>query len=188
MKTHPFKQQFDSWLGCAVRRIANEIWLRSYITAKILKIKLKPKRNVSYFYLHFCSFLSPSYLPLFLSCLPKLDSVFLSVFTHSFPLLNCFWTHSTTLILPLDLPPKTLQTSYLLCYLFPPPSSFFYPRKTCPSIAAFPSSFTAHSPPTLFRLFLSCAKGNHPWKMFWPSIIAASRMFPISLTAEPRAC
>lgn len=145
-------------------------------------------KHVSYFYLHFCSFLYPSYLPLFLCCPRKLDSsspphgLHVLLPTPKLLLNTLHNTCSSSWSPPKDTPNLL---SPPLC--FPSTSSFFYPRKSCPSIAAFPASLQAHSPPTLFCLFLSCAKGNHPWKMFWPSIIAASRMFPPSLTAKPLA-
>ena len=53
--------------------------------------------------------------------------------------------------------------------------------------AAFsPSLLSDDSLPTrFFTQFSSCVKGNHPWKMFWPAVIAASHMLPISMTPEP---
>ena len=70
----------------------------------------------------------------------------------------------------------------------PPPPSAFHSRKS--------SSFHCHLP-----VLSHSSLASHPllpipqlcqrkssMKMFWPSIIAASRMFSISLTPEPRSC
>lgn len=96
-----------------------------------------------------------------------------------------------TPVLTFDLPKKTPHPSYLICFLPPSPP----PHLPLPStlekpltFAAtfFPSLLSDDSPPTrFFTQFSSCAKGNHPWKMFWPAVIAASHMLPISLTPEP---
>lgn len=94
-----------------------------------------------------------------------------------------------THVLPPWSPPRDILTLFIISAVFlPPPASSFHPGEStafhrrlhllCHSWFASP----------LLRLFVSCARGNHPWKMFWPSIIATSRMFPISLTPEPRAC
>lgn len=152
-----------------------------------MTVTLKKKRA---FFTFSPAFLHPLYAsssPLFLSCPPSSSGLLLNTFMHSFLLLNCSSTHSQHSFFLLIYPQRHFNPLISSAVFFPPPPPF-NPGKAHPFIVVFPSFLAAHSPPTSFRLFLSCAKGNHPWKMFWPSVIAASRMFPISLMPEPRAC
>lgn len=108
------------------------------------------------------------------------------------PSPNCFPTHSTNSCSYTWSPQKDTLTllSRLLSFLLSPRTSLPPPLwgNLAPSLPpSHPPCFQMICLPTrVFTLFSSCAKGNHPWKMFWPAVIAASHMLPILLTPEPR--